>query len=183
MGLGNLCFLIAADCTYDGCALLLQPLAGDHANAACCRMEQDGVARLDFVGSVDEVGYRQALEQHTSGLSVADVVRQGDKSLRWIRALFGIRPRRPHHITDAVADFDVLNAVTDRIDYAHAFHTYASRQGQFVAARALIDIYVVQADLCLTQSRFTGTRLHFRDFLPLHYFWCTLFMNFDCVRQ
>ena len=90
MSLGEFGFFVAADGADDRRAQRLGPLARDEADAAGCRVEQDGIAFLDLVGLPDEVLGRHALEHHRRRLLIGDAVRQHDQAIRRHYPLFGI---------------------------------------------------------------------------------------------
>ena len=74
MRFGEFGFLLGADGADHRGADMVQPLAGDEADAAGGGVEQYGVALVDLEGTADEILHRHALQHHRRGSLIVDVV-------------------------------------------------------------------------------------------------------------
>ena len=140
-------------------AEMLGPLRGDEPDAAGGGVEQDGVAGLHPVGPPQQVLRGEALEHHCGCGLVGDGVGQVDHTLGVDHDLLGIGAGGAG-IGDALADTEIGDALTERIDHARALLAEGEgERGRLVSAGAEIDVDEVDTDGGLADADLARTRL------------------------
>jgi hypothetical protein len=160
-------------------AELLQPLAGDQADASGGGVPQHGVALLHPVGGGDQVMHGEALQEHRGGLLLADALGQLDHALGGREAHLAVGPGQAG-VADAVALLQALDARADGIDHAGRLVARHARQLHGVEPGALVDVDEVDADGGVPQAHLAGAGLADRDVLVDHDLGTALRVVSDC---
>ena len=144
-----------ADGADGGGAQVPRPLAGDEADAAGGRMQQQRRALADLVGLAQQVAHRHALQHHGGAGLVVDAVGQLDEPVGGHHPLLGVAAHGAR-IGAAVADLEVGHAGAHGHDLAGSLRAGHERRRHLVEARALIDVDVVDAHGMLLERTWPG---------------------------
>ena len=145
MRLGELGLVIRADRADHRRAQRLQPLTGKQANATGGRVEQHRIARLDSVGTADQVLHRHAFQHERCRLLVADAIGNFDHAVGRHIAGLAVRANQSG-VRNPIALLESAHAGAHRVDNPRSLVARHGGQLHRIQARALIGVDEIDAD-------------------------------------
>jgi hypothetical protein len=157
--------LVAGNRANDGCSQCCSPLAHDQADPAGGGMDQDGIASVKRPHRPDQHVHGHALQQHCSGLLIANVVGQFDQPVGGDQPRLGIAADRAG-IGDTVSYLQEFNVRANTLDEPSSLDTRDERGGLRIETATMIYVDEIETDRGLFQPDLSGPRIANLYFLP-----------------